>query len=96
MVCEKKQCETPYEQREHAFNLQREAKLETKREEEELRASLLRLGFPLMPRIKVRYRAIAKQPPVEWKNRMTEKFSRNPRCEPGKTTGVWACAESDD
>jgi hypothetical protein len=60
--------------------LQREAKLEAKREEEEMRAIFLRdvdestlmaraiLGFPLMPRIKVRYRAIAKQPPTEWKN----------------------------
>ena len=36
------------------------------------------LGFPLMPRIKVRNRAIAKQPPAEWKNRMNEKLQETP------------------
>src|SRR5436309_334684 len=59
--------------------LQREAKLEAKRQEEEMRAIFLRdvdeatlqtralLGFPLIPRVKVRIIASAKRPPAEWR-----------------------------
>ena len=83
--------------------LQREAKPEAKRQEEEMRAIFLRdldestlmaraiLGFPLMPRIKVRNRAIAKQPPVEWKNRMNEKFQETPDASLAKQPAFGLC-----
>ena len=58
--------------------LQSEAKVEAQRHEAEL-AMLVRsadattfqvramLGFPLLPRVKVRYLKTAKQPPAEWR-----------------------------
>ena len=59
--------------------LQSEAKVEAQRHEAELLAMLVRsadaatfqvramLGFPLLPRVKVRYLKTAKQPPAEWR-----------------------------
>ncbi len=90
--------------------LQREAKPEAKRQEEEMRAIFLRdldegtlmargiLGFPLMPRIKVRNRAIANQPPAEWKNRMNEKLQETPNASLAKQPAfgrVWNPTISD-